>query len=315
MKAYIGIDTSCYTTSVCVVDAAYRIVAERRIILTVPEGKRGLSQSNMVYQHTRNLPKLFEEIRREWKGYTICAVAVTDQPRRRQDSYMPAFLAGLGCARTIAALLDVPLYRISHQENHLLAVLRTVGAVGTEPFYGLHLSGGTTDLLYAVPDAQGLAITCLGGSGDISAGQFIDRVGVSLHLPFPAGIYVDRAAAQWPGSVKGSAVVCQEGKISFSGWESKAQRCISHGGTPTGEICQWTLATVWRGVEKLLDTGLAAGMSRLTAAGGVMSNGYLRQQMEGYCQQHKVQLYLAAPGYSADNASGAAFWAAWQERD
>lgn len=315
MDAYLGIDTSCYTTSICVVDAAYHIVAERRIILTVPAGNRGLSQSNMVYQHTRNLPKLFEEIRRELKDYTIRAIAVTDQPRRRHDSYMPTFLAGLGCARTAAVLLDVPLYCISHQENHLLAVLRTVGAVETEPFYGLHLSGGTTDLLYAVPDAQGLAITRIGGSTDISAGQFIDRVGVSLHLPFPAGIYVDRAAAQWPGTVKGSAVSCHHGEISFSGWESKAQRSISRDGVPTGEICQWTLATIWRGVEKLLDTGVTAGMTRLAAAGGVMSNGYLRQQMKLYCQQHNVHLYLAADGYSADNASGAAFWAAWQERD
>ena len=315
MDAFLGIDTSCYTTSICAVDRQFRVLTDQRRILAVAMGKRGLSQSNMVYRHTRNLPDLAEQVCRDLAGYTVRAVAVTDQPRRRDDSYMPAFLAGLGCARTLAAMLDVPLYRISHQENHLLAVLRTTGTIERAPFYGIHLSGGTTDLLYAVPDDRGLDITRIGGSADISAGQFIDRVGVALHLPFPAGLYVDRAAAQWPGRVKGAAVSCHDGEISFSGRESEAQRLVSRGGVPAGELCRWTLVTIWRGLEKLLDTARNDGMAHMLAAGGVMSNGYLRRQMRQYCIHHGICLHLAADGYSADNASGAAFWAAWQERN
>ena len=62
MDVFLGIDTSCYTTSLCLVDAAYDVVADERIILSVAKGGRGLSQSNMVYQHTRNLPVLFERL-------------------------------------------------------------------------------------------------------------------------------------------------------------------------------------------------------------------------------------------------------------
>ena len=153
MDTYLGIDTSCYTTSLCLVDETYDIAADERIILTVPKGGRGLSQSNMVYQHTRNLPVLFERAAAVLKDRKIRAVAVTDQPRRRDDSYMPAFLAGLGYARALSAVLQVPLYRLSHQENHLLAVLRSLGKVEQEPFYGIHLSGGTTELVRAVPVA------------------------------------------------------------------------------------------------------------------------------------------------------------------
>ena len=109
---------------------------------------------------------------------------MTDQPRRRDDSYMPAFLAGLGYGRALAAVLGVPLYRLSHQENHLLAVLRSMGYIGSEPFYGIHLSGGTTDLLRAVPDEKGLDITRIGGTSDISAGQFIDRMASLWTCPF-----------------------------------------------------------------------------------------------------------------------------------
>lgn len=49
MDVFLGIDTSCYTTSLCLVDDAYEVVADERIILSVAKGGRGLSQSNMVY--------------------------------------------------------------------------------------------------------------------------------------------------------------------------------------------------------------------------------------------------------------------------
>ena len=57
MKAYyLGIDTSCYTTSCAIVDESGNLLGEARKILEVADGKRGLQQSNMVFQHTRVLP-------------------------------------------------------------------------------------------------------------------------------------------------------------------------------------------------------------------------------------------------------------------
>lgn len=312
MNAFLGIDTSCYTTSVCLVDESYQILADERIILSVPTGGRGLSQSNMVYQHMRNLPTLFERLAPVLARSTIRAIAVTDKPRRREDSYMPAFLAGLGYGRSLAAVLHVPLYTISHQENHLLAVLRSLGCVGRDTFYGIHLSGGTTDILKAVPDEWGLAITRIGGTSDISAGQFIDRVGVALGLPFPAGVHVDKMAQAWPEEAAPSRVWCKNGEISYSGPESQAQRLIAEKKRSAEDICSWTLATVWDGLRRMLrDTVPAHAV--LTAAGGVMSNAYLQEKLAAYCLKQHITLQLAPQGYSADNSSGAAFWAALQE--
>ena len=313
MDTYLGIDTSCYTTSLCLVDSDYGIAADERIILTVPKGGRGLSQSNMVYQHTRNLPVLFEKAASVLKTRQIRAIAVTDQPRRRDDSYMPAFLAGLGYARALAAVLQVPLYRLSHQENHLLAVLRSLGNVGTEPFYGIHLSGGTTELVRAVPDDKGLDITRIGGTSDISAGQFIDRMGVAMNLPFPAGVHVDKLSQTFSGTLNGASVFFKDGEVSFSGPESQGQRLLKEGDADIPRLCRWTLATVWQGLRRLLDYAVSDGMTRLVAAGGVMSNSYLRQELVIYCRKKHIRLDLAEDGFSADNASGAAFWAAVQE--
>ncbi len=43
MSKFLGIDTSCYTTSVAVFDEAQGIIAEERIVLRVKTGNRGLS--------------------------------------------------------------------------------------------------------------------------------------------------------------------------------------------------------------------------------------------------------------------------------
>ena len=287
MKVYLGIDTSCYTTSLCLLDEQAAVLADERRILTVPEGKRGLSQSEMVYQHVRNLPELTEKIASYVAGNTVCAVAVTDKPRRRDDSYMPAFLSGLGCARSVAAMLNVPLYRLSHQENHLLAAWRAVGKVPKEPYCALHLSGGTTD---------------------ISAGQFIDRVGVALGLPFPAGKYVDSQSLAALGESKGFPVWHRGGSISFSGRESQVQRLIAAGEKSCEVICAQTMHTVLNGILELLDAALAGNEYKtVVAVGGVMENNFLRTSVEAAMRRRRIEFIPAPQGFSADNASGAAF--------
>ena len=54
MSKFLGIDTSCYTTSLAVYDSEKGLICEERIILKVKIGGRRLSQSNMFYQNVRN---------------------------------------------------------------------------------------------------------------------------------------------------------------------------------------------------------------------------------------------------------------------
>ena len=54
-RYYLGIDTSCYTTSCAIIDSDFHIVGEARKLLEVKPGERGLQQSNMVFQHTKAL--------------------------------------------------------------------------------------------------------------------------------------------------------------------------------------------------------------------------------------------------------------------
>ena len=54
---YLGIDTSCYTTSIACVEEK-SIVLDESTVLSVPLGGRGLRQSDGLFQHNRNLPAL-----------------------------------------------------------------------------------------------------------------------------------------------------------------------------------------------------------------------------------------------------------------
>ena len=229
-EVYLGIDTSCYTTSVALIGREGGLVGEARRILQVKPGCRGLQQSEMVFQHTRNLPILLEEVLK--KPLKVIGIGVSARPRPLEDSYMPAFLVGLGLARSLAAVNEIPLWQISHQENHLEAGLWSAQGPDADRFLLLHASGGTTDLLLAEKQTDSTyALTQAGGSKDLHAGQFVDRVGVALGLQFPAGAALEQLAATAADCIE-LPVAVRQGDVSLSGPATAALRKIEAGADP-----------------------------------------------------------------------------------
>lgn len=117
----LGIDTSCYTTSAALMDGTGALLFDERRLLRVKEGRRGLSQSEMVFQHMRALPDLLERI--DLTQGRLSAIVASERPRPLKESYMPAFLVGWGMARSLSHFMDVPLIAATHQHNHMFAGL------------------------------------------------------------------------------------------------------------------------------------------------------------------------------------------------
>ena len=129
----LGIDTSCYTTSVaCFGEAG--VLYDGRTLLPVRKGDRGLRQSEGVFLHTRQLPPLVEAAFSAVSPDDIAAVACSRAPVDREDSYMPVFLTGVGVARALAASLRVPLLLLDHQSGHVRAALIGNEALAAKPF-------------------------------------------------------------------------------------------------------------------------------------------------------------------------------------
>ena len=178
----LGIDTSCYTTSVAAANEKGVLCSNRRL-LPVAAGARGLRQSEAVFSHIRQLPELFENTMETVRSLgKVDAVCVSARPRDGEESYMPVFLSGLSFARVAAASLNVPLMETTHQRGHVRAALQDSGLKG-DRYLAVHLSGGTTEVLLM----QGNHLSLLAGTRDLHAGQLIDRIGVKMGLPFPAG--------------------------------------------------------------------------------------------------------------------------------
>lgn len=269
MSRFIGVDTSCYTTSVSVVKDG-EIELDRRIMLDVPEGSCGLRQSDGVFEHVRNLEKLFSDIA---LGGSVDGVGVSASPRNVEGSYMPVFLPGVTVATAIASAYDVPLYKFSHQQGHIKAAAYSSGfPVDNEPFLAFHLSGGTSELLLV----NGDEIRIVGGTKDIPAGQLVDRVGVHLGLDFPCGRQLEALAEKAEGKVK--VKICVEDTyFNMSGIETKLTKQTD---APDGEVAYAALDAIARSALKVIDNAIEKfNINKILMMGGVSSNKQLREYL------------------------------------
>ena len=296
----LGLDTSNYTTSAAVFGGQDGLNASR--LLTVKEGELGLRQSEALFQHVQRLPGQVEKLAQSGLLRDIRAVGASTRPRAVEGSYMPCFLAGTSQGQSMAHLLGVPFFAVSHQQGHLAAAAWSAGHLELmdRPFLAWHLSGGTTELLRVWPDGVNVQAEILGGTSDISAGQLIDRAGVMLGLQFPAGKALDQLydsgsdCKTYPVKLNGLT-------FSLSGMENKVRQ-LHEKGASAGEIARFVLDLV---ADVVLRTTQAAqkeypGLPVL-CSGGVASNRRLRQVMESGCGA-----LFSQPQYSTDNAMGVA---------
>ena len=300
---FLGIDTSNYTTSAALVRDGEVILNVKRPV-QVKEGEHGIRQSDAVFSHVKSLPEVLTEI----GAQKLTAVGVSTRPRDVEGSYMPCFLAGIAAATGIASLSGVPLYEVSHQWGHLMAALYGAGRVDLygKDFLAFHVSGGTTELLRV----RGREVEKVGGTLDLNAGQVIDRIGVKMGVPFPAGKGLDEIALPFADTDCYShvrALTC-----NLSGLENKADALLS-AGESRERVAAYVLKSVCRTLEKLTENAFAAfGKQPVLYAGGVMSNSLIKESLQ---KRFRGYAYFAPPVYSADNAAGVALLAERAHRE
>lgn len=305
MKAVIGLDTSCYTTSVAAVDETGQVIASIRKLLPVPLGQRGLKQSDAVFIHIKQLPDLLQALSQALRGYEIAAVCASSAPRDAENSYMPVFLAGDAQGRGLAALMSIPFFAATHQMGHVRAALVDSG-LHADSFLAVHLSGGTTEVLEVSKDT----LTLIGGTLDLHAGQLVDRVGVLLNLPFPCGPSLEVLALK--GQAQSLLKVSMADKdlhCHLSGAETKAALMIKSGEYSPEDIAAEVYDFLSRTVARLIiGAGRATGMNQVLIAGGVASSALFRKLLVERLLKldRMIKAHFGQPDYSGDNAVGVA---------
>ena len=306
MSAFLGIDTSNYTTSAALFDSEANTIIQSKKLLPVKAGELGLRQSDAVFAHVKQLGDMVQNIFAEYGG-KIAAIGVSTRPRDIDGSYMPCFLVGEMAANCLGAALKAPVLPFAHQQGHVAAALYSAGRLDLfrERFIAFHLSGGTTETLLVEPSAERIIrCTKIGGSMDLKAGQAVDRIGVMLGLPFPAGKYLEELALKSDRKFKIKPVM-KGTECCLSGVENKCRKMFENGEKPE-DIALFCLKSVEAALCGMTDATLSEyGKLPLVYAGGVMSNCIIRNTIE-----NKYGGIFAKPEFSSDNAAGIAVLAA-----
>ncbi len=219
-----------------------------------------------------------------------------------------ALLVGVAEAKAIAYAQKLPLVGVHHIEGHVSA--NYIEHPDLEPpFLCLIVSGGHTHLVI-VKDYGEFEI--LGRTRDDAAGEAFDKVARAIGLGYPGGPKIDKLSKE--GNPR--AITFPKAKIegapydfSFSGVKSAVLNYLNQNKMQGMNICEADLAASFQQsvVDVLVEhTMLAAKdyhMDKVAIAGGVASNGTLRQAMKEACGKHGLKFYHPSPIFCTDNAA------------
>ncbi|OGO78786.1 MAG: hypothetical protein A2Y23_12535 [Clostridiales bacterium GWB2_37_7] len=311
---FLGIDTSCYTSSIAVVDIFDNIIYDGRKLLEVATNSKGLRQSESVFQHSNNLPKLCAEAMDSVDSKQIACIGVSTKPRLVEGSYMPVFTSGHNLAKVISSCIKVPIIECSHQQGHIIAGAWSINKQYADNYLVYHISGGTTELLKV--DDKNQAVEIIGGTEDLNAGQYIDRVGVSLGVKFPCGKEMDKLCSAFKANSIELPISVRNTVLSFSGPESHVQRLIQKE-TAVDEAFKAQIAvSVFLNISKAIEKTIFNASSHtkikdVLMVGGVASNSIISKILQD-SEKLKglgIHINISKPQYSSDNAVGAAIYA------
>ncbi len=310
-KIVLGIDTSNYTTSLCLADIEGNIKKNIKVPLRVKDGEVGLRQSDAVFLHTRNMPVVFSESEGLIKSSEVLAVGVSERPRDAEGSYMPCFLSGVAVASALSESLGVPLYTNSHQAGHIMAAMYSSGMLDTYRggrFIAFHVSGGTTEMLLCEKTDDAIMAEIIGETNDLNAGQAIDRCGVMLGMHFPCGREMEELALEYYREherIGGFGVSVKGMSCNLSGLENLAHKLYGECTDPR-HVSAFVLEYIAKTLIKMTDGACECyGDIPLLYGGGVMSNSIIKDRIK---KKYK-RAFFAAPEFSSDNAAGTALLA------
>lgn len=302
----LAIETSCDETAVAIVRAPREILASE--IASQIELHRRYGGVVPEVASRNHLPRLRPLIHAALSR-SGCSLAEIDCiAATRGPGLLTALLVGYSAAKGLAIGLGKPFIGINHLEGHLLSpFLQGIDRPGRS--VGLVVSGGHTMLVRL--DAVG-SYFLLGRTLDDAAGEAFDKVAKLLDLPYPGGPEIDRLAKQGdrkrfdlPRSMLSSGDL----NFSFSGLKTAVRYLLPKlEGDYRADLCaSFQEAVVDILVSKTLRAAKQCGVDLVTVSGGVSANSRLRGKMQEATAAAGLQLKLASPSLSGDNAAMIAY--------
>ncbi len=302
----LAIESSCDETAAAVVKNGREVlsnVISSQIALHTLYG--GVVPEIASRKHIEKINQVIQEAL-DTAGVTlddITAVGVTYGP-----GLVGALLVGVAEAKAISYAKKLPLVGVHHIEGHISA--NYIENKDLEPpFLCLVVSGGHTHLVL-VEDYGKYKI--LGRTRDDAAGEAFDKVARAIGLGYPGGPKIEKISKE--GNPE--AIVFPRAKISdnpydfsFSGVKSAVLNYINSCKMKNIPYVQADIAASFQKavtdvlIEHAMHAARETGMKKFAIAGGVASNGTLREGMRAACECRGIQFYHPSPVLCTDNAA------------
>lgn len=301
----LAIESSCDETACAVLEGRTHLLSSE-IESSMTEHIRfgGVVPEIASRAHTTAVSVVVERAL-EKSGKTLAdidAVAVT-----YGAGLLGALLVGVSYAKALAFALGVPLIPVSHIRGHLAAIYLADESL-KPPFISLLASGGHTAVI-EVEDYGKYVV--LGETMDDAAGEAFDKVARVLGLNYPGGPNIERLASsgkpvlKFPDMLKGKSGY----DFSYSGLKTAVINYV-HNAEQSGKeydkadvACSFQHAAVDVLVKKSIAAAKEKGLSVITAGGGVVANGYLREILQSEGAKAGIKVVLPPRNMCTDNAA------------
>lgn len=233
----------------------------------------------------------------------IDAIGVTYGP-----GLVGALLVGVAEAKAISYAKKIPLVGVHHIEGHICANYIENKEL-KPPFLCLVVSGGHTHLVKVLDYG---AYEILGRTRDDAAGEAFDKVARAIGLGYPGGPKIEKVAREGnPHAMEFPRAKIEDGPydFSFSGLKSAVLNYLNGCQMKGIPIIQADVAASFQKAvtDVLIGNAMKAidefKIDKFAIAGGVASNGMLREGMREACVKKGVAFYHPSPIFCTDNAA------------
>lgn len=302
----LAIETSCDETAAAVVRNGREVlsnVISSQIDLHTLYG--GVVPEIASRKHMEKIDQVVAAALKE-AGETIESVdgvAVTYGP-----GLVGALLVGVAHAKAYAWAAEKPLIGVNHIEGHIAANFLQYPEL-TPPFLCLVVSGGHTHLVRVLDYGE---YEILGRSRDDAAGEAFDKVARAIGLGYPGGPKIEKAAKEGdPSAIAFPRPGFSDSPFdfSFSGLKSAVLNYLNECGMKGLSYSQADVAASFQAAVTDILTERAelalheTGDKKLALAGGVASNGAIRNAVKKMCERNGAEFFVPDPILCTDNAA------------
>ncbi len=302
----LAIESSCDETAAAVVvngrDLRSNVISSQIELHTL---YGGVVPEIASRKHIEKINQVIEQalVEAEMTLDDIDAIGVTYGP-----GLVGALLVGVAEAKAISYARGIPLVGVHHIEGHISANYIENRDL-QPPFLCLVVSGGHTHLVKVEDYGQ---YQILGRTRDDAAGEAFDKVARAIGLGYPGGPKIEKVSYEGdPYAIDFPRAKIADGvyDFSFSGLKSAVLNYLNGCRMKDLPICQADVAASFQQsvTDVLVEHAMHAideyRVEQFAIAGGVASNGVIRNAMKEACAQKGVRFYHPSPILCTDNAA------------